>query len=162
MEVREEAGKEEEHWSWGDRSSPFALGFLVCEMDVWSPVPAPSISPHLCASHRGECWYGKCKSGLHTCLVSQGRVTSSTASNPTPFCSYLQPTFVCSRGRLAVLETLHSVPYLILTSCLWTRHYHFPHFTDEETHSRALAINHRHTVARTRENATYRTGTVLG
>lgn len=59
VEVREEAGKEEEHWSRGDQSSPFALGFLVCEMDVWSPVPAPSISPHFRASHRGECWNGK-------------------------------------------------------------------------------------------------------
>lgn len=69
---------------------------------------------------------------------------------------------MCSRWLHTVLNTLHSTSRLILTSCLWTTNYHFHHFTGEETHSRASAINHCHIEAHKRENTTYHTGTALG
>ena len=49
---------------------------------------------------------------------------------------------------------LHSVSRSILTPCLWTVHYHYPHFTDEKTYSRTWTINHCNILAHNRESAT--------
>lgn len=60
MEVMVEPGKKEwmlkqsQHWPGGGQSSPWLLGFLICEMGIWSPVQAPAASPHFSVLHMKE------------------------------------------------------------------------------------------------------------
>ena len=151
-----------EHRSRGDQSSPSAFGFLVYEMDIWSQPKSPLLVLISVLYTEENVGMEDASLGSTPCFIFQGWMTSCTSSNPIPFWSHLQATFMCSRWLYTVLNSLHPVSHLILTSCLWTTNYHFPHLTDEETHWRASAVNHCHIEAHNRENATYHTGTVLG